>query len=114
MIPGALHQLDTGKAEIILHMVTLELISATHKNGTFHNAHEGWAVTYEELDELWEEVREKYPSQQRLLKEAMQTAAMAIRFIHDLIDDEVLEGNHEEMASVADDPTGVMLVRDSE
>ena len=97
-IPGAREQLDHAKAELILHLVTMELISATNHNGAFHNAHEGWAVLYEEVDELWEEVREKYPDEAKQLKEAIQCAAMSVRFVHDLIDETTLDAYREEKA----------------
>lgn len=50
----------------------------------FNSAHEGWAIIKEELDELWEVVREKqrHPGRPaRLRREATQVAAMAIRFL---------------------------------
>lgn len=52
----------------------------------FNSAHEGWAVLYEELDELQKEVFKK-PSQrdkQRMREECIQIAAMAIMFAEDL------------------------------
>jgi phosphoglycolate phosphatase-like HAD superfamily hydrolase len=90
LVPGARGQLDQDKAALILHLIGIELADATKANGTFHNAHEGWAVLYEEVDELWEEVREKYPDEGKQLKEAVQSAAMAVRFIHDLVGDAAL------------------------
>lgn len=61
---------------------------ATKKFGGFATAHEGYAVILEELDELWDEVKNsKYPSVERhqkdMRKEAVQVAAMAFRFIVD-------------------------------
>lgn len=52
----------------------------------FNNQHEGYAVILEELDELWEEVKKNQkvydiPAQR---KEAIQCAAMCIRFIAEL------------------------------
>lgn len=52
----------------------------------FHNQHEGYAVILEEIDELWEEVKKNQknydiPAQR---KEAIQCAAMCIRFIAEL------------------------------
>ena len=46
--------------------------------------HEGWAVLFEEVDELWDEVKEKNHDSIRMRKEAMQIAAMALRFMVDL------------------------------
>lgn len=53
------------------------------KFGKFRNAHEGYAVLLEEVDELWEEVKKnqfKHPERNALIqKEAIQVAAMALR-----------------------------------
>lgn len=74
--------------------VPLELIQAldeeferaTATNGSFHSAHEGYAVLLEEVDELkewvWKKDRDRNPIQMK--KEAIQVAAMAIRFITDV------------------------------
>lgn len=48
--------------------------------------HEGYAVILEELDELWVEIKKKKPDTQEMRKEAIQVAAMAVRFIEDLIE----------------------------
>lgn len=52
----------------------------------FQNQHEGYAVILEELDELWQEVKKNQKNYdiaaQR--KEAIQCAAMCIRFITEL------------------------------
>ncbi len=64
-----------------------ELQAALIKYPTFHSAHEGYAVIKEELDELWEVVRLKQSTPGRASKlhhEALQVAAMAIRFLLDL------------------------------
>lgn len=70
----------------ILAEVNDEVSAAIAVYPPMHSVHEGYAIILEELDELWEEVRPK-PSKrstERLKKEAIQVAAMAIRFIHDL------------------------------
>lgn len=62
-----------------------ELRSATAKYGPMASPHEGYAVILEELDELWEEVR-KRPDRRdpaRMREEAVQVAAMAVRFMRD-------------------------------
>jgi len=47
--------------------------------------HEGFAILLEEVDELWDEIKQKELSQAEVRKEAVQVACMAIRFLLDLI-----------------------------
>lgn len=72
-----LHILDLALAE-----VRAEVVRAIEKYPTFNSAHEGYAVIAEELDELWDEVKGNGPVRAR--KEAVQVAAMAIRFMTDI------------------------------
>jgi NTP pyrophosphatase (non-canonical NTP hydrolase) len=69
----------------ILTDIRLEFSRATTKHGKFNSAHEGYAVLLEEVDELWEEVKKQYEKRDstKLREEAVQVAAMAIRFIVD-------------------------------
>ncbi|MGH7485758.1 MAG: hypothetical protein ACREMY_09180 [bacterium] len=66
-----------------LRKVSEELDKALRKHKRFNSAHEGWAVIREEVDELWEEVkvRQNKRRNKRMEKEAIQIAAMAIRFV---------------------------------
>lgn len=57
---------------------------AATKWAPFHSCHEGYAVIREELDELWDEVKQKEPSKDKLRLEARHCAAMAIRFAAEL------------------------------
>jgi hypothetical protein len=52
----------------------------------FVNQHEGYAVLLEEVDELWQEVKKNQKNYDLLAqrKEAIQVAAMAIRFAAEL------------------------------
>ena len=64
-----------------------ELRTALNKYPPFNSGHEGYAIIKEELDELWEVVKLKQstPNRNELMrKEAIQVAAMAIRFLLDL------------------------------
>lgn len=57
-----------------------EFVSAKTKfPSTFNTAHEGFAVIYEELDELWDEVKSN-GTPERLRREALQVAAVALQF----------------------------------
>ena len=42
-----------------------ELARAQSLFGSFNGPHEGWAVIFEELDELWDEVRASKPGSDR-------------------------------------------------
>jgi len=63
-----------------------ELERATQMNGPFSSAHEGWAVMKEEFDELWKEIKKKHSERdkEKMHTEAIQVAAMAMRFVHDI------------------------------
>lgn len=52
----------------------------------FTNQHEGYAVILEELEELWDEVKKngRFYDLTRQKKEAIQCAAMCIRFATEL------------------------------
>ena len=78
-----------GAAELmdLWRDVRSELQRAMELFPPFHSAHEGWAVIKEEMDELWEIVRfrQDAPARNKLLREeAIQVAAMALRFLIDM------------------------------
>lgn len=56
----------------------------------FNTAHEGYAILLEEVDELWEHVKVKQGKRDvaAMRAEAVQVAAMALRFILDVCDSE--------------------------
>lgn len=72
--------LDDANAE--LHM-------ARRAYPAFHTAHEGFAVLLEEVDELKAHVWTKQGTRDvvRMRREAIQVAAMALRFALDVCDD---------------------------
>ena len=70
----------------LLQEVATELIKATAKHGSMNSGHEGWAVIKEEMDELWEHVRADTWRGPEARHEAIQIAAMALRYIIDLSD----------------------------
>jgi NTP pyrophosphatase (non-canonical NTP hydrolase) len=65
-----------------LREVSEELDRALRKHPKWIDAHQGFAVLAEEVHELWDEVRirEGKRRPKRLRKEAIQVAAMALRF----------------------------------
>ena len=58
-----------------------EINAARKSHAPMHGAHEGWAVIYEELDELWDEVKAKKLDKAKAYIEAKQVAAMALAFM---------------------------------
>lgn len=65
-----------------------EALSAAKKHAPMSSAHEGYAVMLEEVDELWEHVKTnpKRRDMSAMRQEAVQVAAMAIRFVVDICD----------------------------
>lgn len=59
-----------------------ELSAALAMHPPFNSAHEGYAVLLEEVDELWDHVKQRQACRNLHLmrKEAIQVAAMALRF----------------------------------
>lgn len=76
------HSSPRGIAALVLE----ELGRATAKFPPFNSAHEGYAVLLEEVDELWDEVKRQKKDHPSIRAEAIQVAAMAIRFIRDVCD----------------------------
>lgn len=73
------------RTAIIAAELLQELDRANELYGTsFASPHEGYAVILEELDELFEEIKKKNPDKDKLMEEAIQIGAMAIKFIHSL------------------------------
>ena len=70
----------------VMQMIDKELDSANNKYPAFHSTHEGFAVLKEEVDELWDEIKvSKSTNANRLMiNEAIQVAAMAIKFTENL------------------------------
>ncbi len=64
-------------------MALAELARAREKwPAGFHSGHEGYAVIKEELEELWDAVKQDDSTQAR--REVVQIAAMALRYLTDL------------------------------
>lgn len=78
-------KIDHTKANFILNEIYSEFRRAGELYKPMSSFHEGYAVILEELDELWDEIKKKHPSQGELYKEAIQVGAMMIRFIYDMI-----------------------------
>lgn len=63
-----------------------ELERAVEKFGPMASPHEGWAVIREEMDELWDHVKANTGRSPEARQEAIQVAAMALRYVWDLCD----------------------------
>ena len=91
LVPVFRHpSVDSDKAaglELVLKAVEHEVKAAREKHARFNSAHEGYAVILEELDELKSEVWKKREERDkaRMQDEAVQVAAMAVRFLLDVI-----------------------------
>ena len=77
----------------LVALVSAEVARARTLYPSFHSGHEGYAVIREELDELWDEVKASKGLMQSELAglEAVQVAAMALRFALDLCDVQGIE-----------------------
>ena len=78
--------MPTNETPNLAREVFLELDRAQALHAPMHGPHEGYAVILEELDELWDEVKARRQDRMKMRKEAMQVAAMALRFISDVCD----------------------------
>lgn len=77
---------DPGPIRSLAFECTAEVMMAKQKFPKFNSAHEGFAVLLEEVDELKAHVwtNQKRRDIKQMRKEAIQVAAMAMRFILDV------------------------------
>ena len=68
----------------ICEEVAREVERAIGKFPPFHTGHEGKAIIEEELEELWELIRANDSYGEAARTEAIQLAAMAVRYVYDL------------------------------
>jgi hypothetical protein len=78
---------DSDTIARVLEEVEDEVRRAVSVHGPMKSHHEGYAVLLEEVDELWDEVKKRTNkrSPEKLREEAIQVAAMATRFVIDLL-----------------------------
>lgn len=74
----------------VLKEVEVEVLCATSMWPPMNSAHEAFAVMQEEVDELWEHVKTKQSKRDlfAMRKEAIQVAAMAVRFAAEVCSEE--------------------------
>ena len=68
----------------IIDRVKWEILRAQALYPRFQSYHQAYAVILEELDELWQEIKQKDKNDVHIVTEAIHVAAMAIRFLYDL------------------------------
>lgn len=76
------------KASDALDQIAAEYLRASTFFPAFTNAHEGYAVLLEEVDELWDAVKLNQSNSERVKQihiEAKQVAAMAMRIMVDCV-----------------------------
>lgn len=71
-----------GKLADHLGHIIGELDEATKRFGPMRSTHEGYAILREEVDEMWDAIKANDTNHARA--EAVQVAAMAIRFLMDI------------------------------
>lgn len=59
-----------------------EVVRAIEKHGHFASPHEAHSIIEEEFEELWDEIKADRGYQQSAMDEALQVAAMAVKYIH--------------------------------
>lgn len=74
---------ETVEVSEITKEVLQETLSAMGKHKPMPTRHDAYGVIKEELDEFWDEVRERKPDPAKMRRELIQVAAMAVRAIHD-------------------------------
>jgi len=75
------------QTEKVVTAILAELKWANQVNDNFTSPHHGYAIILEELDELWDEVKKKHPDIRNMRSEAVQVAAMAMKFIMSMEND---------------------------
>ena len=63
-----------------IELIQKEYKLANEKFAMFNSEHEGYAVLLEEVDELWDEIKNN-SSKLVMAKEAIQVAAMVLKFL---------------------------------
>jgi hypothetical protein len=79
-----------------------EIKKAESKYPPYNSPHEGYALIAEELDELWDEVKEHDQNEKRMYDEAKQVACTAIRFM------KMIKANYRGILPPEDDGNGMI------
>lgn len=81
---SALSAPPQDRIDLALELVRRELALAMQGNPVLNSPHEAYAVILEELDELWDEIKPNRGRSYRARDEAIQVAAMAVRYLIDI------------------------------
>lgn len=73
-----------ARVDAILAMVRAEVLAAAYKHAPMNSPHEGHSVIREEFEELWDHVKADTAQTHGAMDEAVQIAAMGVRFVLDL------------------------------
>ena len=84
--PGSIRDARAAQVDLVLTDAKAALIKALGKHAAMNSPHEGWSVILEELEELREHVRGDTGRSADARKEALQVAAMWLRYALDLCD----------------------------
>lgn len=85
--PGyGITQAEEHRLQFLYIELNNALSKALIKHAPMHSPHEGISVLREEMEELWEHVKADTGRSPEARKEAIQIAAMAMRYVLDLID----------------------------
>lgn len=79
-----------SRVDAILAGVRAEVLAAAYKHAPMNSAHEGYAVIIEEVDELWDHVKADTGYTDEAMDEAVQIAAMGVRYVLDLSEADVI------------------------
>lgn len=81
---------NTAAARRFLDDVQREFEWAQENYAPFNSAHEAYAITLEEFDELWDliKIKQSHHDNAAMRDEAVQAAAMLARFVVDVLDKE--------------------------
>lgn len=82
-------EIDYDKMREAVEAALAEAVNGYSMWGANNSAHEAYAVLLEEVDELWDHVKTKQPRRDLtgMRKEAVQVAAMALRFAAEVCDE---------------------------
>lgn len=72
----------------VVFEVFQEVQRAQRKHGPMNSPHEGYAVLKDEVEELWDEIKANAGDGVYAREEAIQVAAMAVRYVLDNIDNQ--------------------------